>query len=321
MQRYRNRLIWLLLIIGLAACNRSSEIAQPSMPVAVAAEKVVIQAVAPDSPLPTAAAVAPASALPTVTPTPPPPATPTPLTYADLLNRYGDWSDLDGGTPVPAAAQVACLPQGEVVHCHDTLLEMSFRYPTFMGQLLMTQIKKGGYAGYAYTYLFDDQESVAGGRSKDYSEGRGPRFDDTAGFTGRTDEEICAFFSAAICQKLSPGAVLLGILPQADGLCSDFFQPFPRGILVLDLPQHPLINGFSFSFPFLSPEAEKAFQAQWYGEEKICDPAVKEQFGKEMVQLKADLLAGRADAAIQQRYAAMIELAQSVQSPYIAQNP
>jgi hypothetical protein len=200
---------------------------------------------------------------------------------------------------------------------------MNFSYPAFMGQLLYTMLRKGGYAGYAYEYAFEDSESDAGGRSSDFSEGRGPMFTDHGGFGGRAAADICAGWVAAMCQELGPGALLIVILPQAEWLCSDamMFMDIPRGILVLDLPQHPLINGFSFSFPILSAEAEATFRDTWYSDEKVCDPETKVELGAYVEQLRQDLEAGTAATEIQQRYDAMIQIAETIQSPFVATNP
>lgn len=246
-------------------------------------------------------------------------ATPTPLAYPVRYTRDGIPVE---GTPIPAAPQVNCLPQGEVVTCNDELLEMTFSYPAFMGNVLFTFLRQGGYSGYVYAYAFEDYEVDVAGRSRDFSEGRGPMYTDEKGFNGRSPEEICAGWRAAMCQELGPGALLMVLLPQAEWLCSDamLFHPIPRGILVLDLPQHPLINGFSFSFELMSAEAKAAFRDEWYNDEQ-CEPETEVELRTAMEQLQQDLQAGTAAAEIQQRYDAMIQIAESIQSPFIAANP
>jgi hypothetical protein len=277
---------------------------------------------APASALATPADVAQQPALspisqPTVTPTALATATPTLLPYPQRYNTDGTPIEV---TPIPAAPQVTCTPRREVIACYDVLLDMDFSYPAFMGQLLYTVLRKGGYSGYAYEYAFENTESAAGGRSRDFSEGRGPMYTDEKGFNGRPAEDICAGWVAAMCQELGPGALLIVMLPQAEWLCSDamMFTPFPRGILVLDLPQHPLINGFSFSFSLMPEEAEAAFRDEWYSAEKQCAPETKVELGAYVDQLRQGLEAGTATAEIQQRYDAMIQIAESVQSPFVA---
>jgi hypothetical protein len=257
--------------------------------------------------------------LPTATSAPLAIAEPTSLPYPD---RYTTDGTLISVTPVPAAPQLACMPQGEVIACNDELLDMIFSYPAFMGPILYTMLRKGGYSGYGYEYIFKERESYAGGRSSDFSIGRGPSYTDQGGFGGQDVANLCAGWVAAICQELGSSALLIVMLPQAEWLCSDaMFVPIPRGILVLDLPQHPLIHGFSFSFELMSAEAAEAFREEWYMHGRDCKPETKAELGAAMEQLRQDLQVETAVAEIQQRYDAMIQIAESIQSPFIATNP
>jgi hypothetical protein len=103
------------------------------------------------------------------------------------------------------------------------------------------------------------------------------------------------------------------------------FPPIPHAILALDLPQHPLLGGFAFSFSLLSAGAQAAFRDQWHGSDKICTPEteaeIRAELGAAMDQLRRDLEAGTAAPGIQARYDAMIRLAESLESPYLAANP
>ncbi len=185
-----------------------------------------------------------------------------------------------------------------------------------MGQMLSTTLHKSFGTGYTYDYAFEDSESYAGGRSSDFSAPRGPSFTDEMGFNGRSPEQICAGWVAAICQELGPAALLIVMLPQAEWLCSDamMFTSIPRAILVLDLPQHPLIHGFSFSFELMSAEPKAAFRDEWYNDEQ-CEPETAVKLGTAMEQLRQDLQAGTAVPEIQQRYDAMIQIAESIHIP------
>jgi hypothetical protein len=308
------------LAIIIVGCNRSSEQATPP-----AANTMDNPAGAPASALATPTPLAQQSApsplsLPTVTPAPLAVAEPTSLPFPKRRTADGTRIEV---TPVPAAPQVTCTPQGEVITCSDELLNMNFSYPAFMGRLLYTSLRKGGYTGYAYEYAFGNGESAAGGRSSDFGEGRDLMYTDNGGFDGRIAADICAQWEAALCQELGPGAVLMVLLPQTERFCADAMMAtdIPRSILVLDLPQHPLINGFSFSFPLLSADAEAAFRDEWYRDAKECVPESKVELGAYLKQLHQDLAAGTAAAEIQQRYDAMIQLAKSVQSPFIAATP
>jgi hypothetical protein len=223
-------------------------------------------------------------------------------------------------TPVPATPLLTCMPQGDVVACQDELLDMTFRYPAFLGQILATRLRRGGYSGIFYEYEFENRANGAGGRSSDFGEGREGMYTDQVGFGGRTAADICTPWHAELCRELGPGAIMMVLLPRAEWLCAEMplVPDTPRGILALDLPKHPLINGFAFSFPLLSPDAEAAFRDRWYSDGKACDPETKVELSAYVEQLRQDLESGQIAPELQQRYDAMIQLAASVQSPFFA---
>lgn len=222
-------------------------------------------------------------------------------------------------TPIPVAPQVVCTPEGETVTCYDDLLDLTFRYPAFMGEVLYTSLRQGGDSGYAYEYTFSARGSAAGGRSSDFGEGRGSMYSDQGGFGGRSSADICAEWQAALCQELGPHALLIGLLPKADRLCtSDMPYPeIPHGILVLDLPQHPLIQGFAFAFPLLGAEDAAEFRDDWYSDEIRCTAENQAALAAYVEQLHQALPAGIAPAEMQLRYDALLDLAGSLQGPYL----
>lgn len=320
MQRTLDYLFLVVITLISVGCNRSTDEPTPTVVNAPTSIPIAMPSSALTTPITLAQLPSTSPILvPTVTPTLLPMVTPTSLPYRMLYTAEGMPISL---TPIPSAPLVTCRPQEEVIECYDDLLNMTFRYPAFMGRILFTQLRTGGYSGYAYEYAFDNRESGGGGRSRDFSEGRGPMYTDQNGFTDYATKDICSGWVAAMCEELGPGALRIVILPQAEWLCSDamMFQRFPRGILVLDLPQHPLINGFSFTFPLLSDDATSAFENEWY-KGKECQPETKFALGKAMNQLKVDLQSGTASPEIQQRYDAMLALAASIQSPYVAKEP
>jgi hypothetical protein len=296
---------------------------QPTIPTPTPTPVVV--PAAPSSILPTPVQVA---QHPTDAPTSAPPIAPSPLQTPEAImppfpSSYTSEGVPITGTPIPATPLVICTPQVELVDCYDELLDMSFSYPAFMGPVGHTMLRQGGYSGYGYEYTFEERESYAGGRSRDFSEGRGPRYTDQSGFNGQPAAASCPTWPGMTCSELSQSALLVVMLPQAEWLCSDamMFTPIPRAILVLDLPEHPLINGFSFSFELMSAEATEAFREEWYMHGKDCEPETKAELSAAMEQLRQDLQAGTAAAEIQQRYDAMIQIAESVQSPFVAVSP
>ncbi len=240
------------------------------------------------------------------------------LTAMPYPQRYATGGATIAVTPIPSAPQVVCSPGRETVACYDELLDLEFRYPAFMGTLRYTTLRQGGYSGFAYEYVFDDPTSDAGGRSSDFGEGRGPRYTDQGGFGGRSAANICAEWQAVLCQELGPHALLIGLLPKAERLCGDVmpYPEIPRGILILDLPQHPLIQGFAFSFPLLGPEDAAEFRDDWYSDEIRCAPENHARLNAYVEQLRSDLAAGVAPIEMQERYNALAELARSVRSKY-----
>lgn len=328
MQKHLVSILFAALIGLSAGCSRAPEEA-PSPSPTTAAEIVLVKE--------DAALSTPMAELPTVTPTPAQEVAPSPLEpptppvaampQAATMPPFPSPYKADGtpitGTPVPATPLVICEPQEESFACYDELLDMTFSYPDFMGPIDHTMLRQGGQGGFGYEYMFVDWENYAGGRSRDFAEGRGPRYTDQEGFNGRSAADICAEWVAAGCVELGPGAVLIIMLPQADWLCSDamMFTPVPHIILALDLPQHPLINGFGFSFSLLSKEGATAFQEEWYSGDKQCAPETKTALGTAMAQLSSDLQAGSATPEIQTRYDAMIRIAESIQSPYFTPAP
>jgi hypothetical protein len=259
-----------------------------------------------------------------------PTATPVAVVVPTPTLPYPTLYDFNGAlrieaTPIPAAAQVVCVPQEEFIKCYDELLDMSFSYPAFIGQLRYTWLRKGHQAGYAYEYVFEESKSRAGGRSRDFAEGREAWLTDQMGFDGRGAAEICAAWLenglAAMCQVFGPGVLLMILLPQAEGICSNpMFTEIPRGLLILDLPQHPLINGFAFTFELMPVEAAEDFRGEWYVDDKHCDPQTNVELGIYSDRLRQALESGSADTEIQQRYDAMIQVAMSIESPFIANN-
>ena len=167
---------------------------------------------------------------------------------------------------------------------------MSFRYPDFIGPLAEAQLRPGGYAGYSYEYYFEAAGSGAGmgGRSRDFSEGRGRMYTDQPGFGGRSQDEICAVWRAEICRELRPGVLLLGMFPPGQWYCSDamIHTSSPRVLLAIDLSQHAQIHGFGFTWSLMTPEQEAALQSDWYSGGRLCDPENQATFDAWMAEIR-----------------------------------
>jgi hypothetical protein len=115
-------------------------------------------------------------------------ATPTLIGIIPTHTLYptSTFTSVPTSTPQPLADQskliskgnLNCSPLGTFTKCVDDVLNIEFEYPTIWGEIEAV-LRTGGYTGYAYTYYFggktiaETEPLVAGGRSRDFSEGRG----------------------------------------------------------------------------------------------------------------------------------------------------
>lgn len=220
------------------------------------------------------------------------------------------------GTSIPAASLVICAPHAAFINCYDDLLDMSFSYPSFMGAIRETELRQGAGSGYGYEYYFEQnrENAYAGGRSRDFRAARESSYTDQYGFDDRTQEELCARRQAGICREIRPGVLFTVSFPNSGWFCEEsrFFTNTPRVIIMIDLPQHPLIQGFGFTSSILSPEAEIKLQ-----NERACDTTSRANYDGQMDKMRLTLEIGTADADVQMRYDAMVRLAQSIQSSFL----
>ena len=90
----------------------------------------------------------------------------------------------------------------------------------------------------------------------------------------------------------------------------------PQVIVVVDLPNHPMIHGFGFTAPLLPPEMDEAWTAAPQAPD-FCTPDGQAAYDAQVEALRQDLPAGTADPQIQARYDAMMRLAESIEGPYV----
>jgi len=186
---------------------------------------------------------------PTLTFTPVPTSTSQPLIHQPELISKG---------------KLNCSLLGKLAKCIDDVLDIEFEYPTIWGEI-EAELRTGGYSGYAYTYYFggktiaETEPLVAGGRSINFSEGRGGMSTDFAGYgdAGMQTRESCdpnlqVLFP--ICQKLSQNVAWMIRLPNAEYICNSApgFYTTPIFRIEIDLPDNLKINGFVFEAPFYS---------------------------------------------------------------------
>lgn len=162
--------------------------------------------------------------------------------------------------------KLSCTSLDTFTKCVDDVLNIEFEYPTIWGEIEAV-LRTGGYSGHAYDYYFggktiaETEPLVAGGRSKDFSEGRGGVSTDFAGYgdTGMQLKESCDPNQQdlfPVCQKVSSNVTWMIRLPNAEYICNSApgFYTTPVFRIEVDLPDNPTINGFVFEAPFYSEQ-------------------------------------------------------------------
>jgi hypothetical protein len=161
-----------------------------------------------------------------------------------------------------------CSPGGIYNHCSDKLLGIDFDISSSLGKI-DTQLKMGGYCGYAYDYSFPAQATQpktstwAGGRSWDFSEGRGGWFTDYYGWGSSSAEVACSWYPDTFCQIIRPEVIFKIYLPTAEDFCTSgpYSGPDAMGIVNVNLPENQAVNGFTFVSRLLSDRDQQALNA------------------------------------------------------------
>jgi hypothetical protein len=223
---------------------------------------------------------------------------------------------------------VACEAAEDFVRCEDPVLGLSFEQPEAWGPISATLRESMAGTGRAYEYLYADLPIVnAGGRSADFTEGRGGMVTDFAGsgvmgFNDATPADWCAALTASLCEVVQPNVVLALRMPEALGLCDspDFELQFrQRAYVWVLLPDNPSVNGFVFVAPFLSAEGDEHLLdlreelLGWDGtSHTTCTPDTQAEFDAEVAAYLADLENGEADADTLEMVAGLRHLAESI---------
>lgn len=160
-----------------------------------------------------------------------------------------------------------CVVNNRSAICVDNLLNIEFDYPINWGEV-EAELRTGGYTGYAYDYYFggktiaENEPLVAGGRSIDFSEGRGGMSTDFAGYGDKSLQfkgEVCdsnwnnVF---PICQDVNGNVAWMIRFPKASYICESppGFNTTPVFRIEVNLPTNSKINGFVFEAPFYSEQ-------------------------------------------------------------------
>jgi hypothetical protein len=170
--------------------------------------------------------------------------------------------------------KLSCSSLGTFTKCVDEVLNIEFQYPTIWGEI-EAELRTGGYTGYAYFYYFDGkmpgetEPLVAGGRSRDYSEGRGWMPTDFAGYgdVGIQSKESCEPRDLyPLCEEVRPDVAWMIRFPNAKFLCDGFLSTmlYPTLRIEINSPTNPTINGFVFEAPLFSEQFYSEVESDLY---------------------------------------------------------
>jgi hypothetical protein len=225
-------------------------------------------------------------------------------------------------TRVVVNSKPVCVPSEEYTACHDDILAIDFEYPSNWGEI-SALFSQGGYAGFSYEYYFSGSYvgQRAGGRSRDFAEGRGGILTDFLGFGSDPAgaQSTCQHFAADICKAVQPGVVFMMRLLKSDLSCNPELQVASEiGMVAVNMPQGPKINGFLFASGILSDQLENDLDAILSSDPKIrqekCeDAALRQQFDAKVNEIKDAIEAGTVDIETQANIDRLLYLARSIQ--------
>lgn len=285
-------LLALLAAIALAACNRAAPTpSTDNTPIQTAVVAAYPYQAATSAPQKATAYPEPdAIAQPTQTASSP---SPTPYLPPTLI------------PPIIISQTVLnCAAQNGLVKCYDETLQIEFERPAVWGEIGAV-LREGGDAGYAYDYSFTGQAFaggfplMAGGRSKDFGEGRGGMYTDFLGYGDNySAQNRCSDMRAytPICEEIQTDVALLMKFPDARSICESvpgvLFTPII--LLEINLPADATISGFVFVTPFLSEAETDDLVADMRdilgydpetGGAAMCGDADQETFDRRMAEL------------------------------------
>jgi hypothetical protein len=234
---------------------------------------------------------------------------------------------------VVSSRMLDCVPVGAFSRCEDEVLNIAFEYPSGWGEIEAV-LRTGGYAGYAYDYYFDrkphaeTEPLVAGGRSADFSEGRGAMPTDFGGYEhpGWQGTRACDSRwnnSYPLCREVSDNVAWMIRFPNASVLCEDVlgnWQTMPVFRIEISLPDNPTINGFVFEAPFFSEQFAGRVHNDLYPllgarldwRASKCDQASREAFDAQLMALIETITNRTADAETLEKVDEMVHLAESI---------
>lgn len=253
--------------------------------------------------------------IPTSTLTPPPTSTSQPLVHQPEFISKG---------------KLDCSLLGTFTKCVDDVLNIEFEYPTIWGEI-EADLRTGGYTGYAYFYYFggkmpgETEPLVAGGRSRDFSEGRGWTPTDFAGYgdVGIQSKESCEPRDLyPLCEEVRPDVAWMIRFPNAKFLCDGFLSTmlYPTFRIEINLPNNPTVNGFVFEAPLFSEQFYSEIESDIYpllglGSDMIptkCDDESQQAFDAKLKIFLDKLTNELADSETSKNLDELIHLANSI---------
>ena len=244
---------------------------------------------------------------------------------------------LNSSTPYPTPSAIPlniisqvvlnCTPQDGFAECYDETLRIEFEYPIDWDEIEATL--RTGDTGYAYDYAFSSISPemafllMAGGRSEDFTEGRGGILTDFNGYDDLS-QGGCASIREdyPICEEIQPNVVLFMKFPEAKNICDlvpgVLFSPL--AIVEINLPANPTINGFRFISPFLSPLLVEALNTDirdilGYTPETgatTCDSASQVEFDGRIAELVKNIKANMVDSDTTENVDSIRHIAESI---------
>ncbi len=180
----------------------------------------------------------------------------------------------------------------------DEFLGIEFSYPRTWGQI-NAQLETCHYSGYQYEYVFQADAITTGGRSLDCSEGRSVGFTDYPRM-GYHDGDVCDFLGKQCVEEpASEDFVHLTLVfPQAESICLSRYAEMVSyrvyGVMTVDLPEHPIIQGMIWLVPLLTDEREAELLSK-----VACDDAAHTEYTQAITALMEEISAGRGNAETQ----------------------
>jgi hypothetical protein len=229
----------------------------------------------------------------------------------------------------PVDARLGCARDGATYFCRDQALGLSFRYPAAWGRIGRTNLRASAQSGRAYDLVFDRPPvpplPVAGGRSRDFAEGRGGMLTDFGGYDKSAPGSLMGLAkdgkcdpAFAACERIQSNVVLALLYVPGSIRCEGgpILVSDPVALVAIDLPNNPNVNGFVFATPFLSGSAlarlNTTIGVTAQGDSTRCGPADVAAYDATLKDLLMGIQTGRADTETLANVSALRALAQSI---------